>query len=163
MSSASPRKSVDSLASGLSTPSLSQFSLNQIDSPRAPPQRYPLRRGSTASSLASIGGILDSAHPHEPIAEAGQNGLFLLAIVICALGCVLIHLYSDLNPSSAPNRSDRIATSYRGGFDRLQASKFSRYTTGDANEHSACGIQGLPTILIASWLFVRCVSTGKRK
>jgi hypothetical protein len=74
MSPASPRKSVDSLASGASTPSLSQYSLNQLESPRVPAQRYPLRRGSTASSIASIGGILDSSSRHGSIAESGQNG-----------------------------------------------------------------------------------------
>lgn len=77
MSIASPRKSIDSLASGASTPSLSQYS-TQIDSPRVPHQKYPLRRGSTASSVASIGGILDSpAHHHAPIAESGQNGMYV--------------------------------------------------------------------------------------
>ena len=76
MSSASPRKSIDSLVSGASTPPLSQLSLSQFDSARGPgPQRYPQRRSSAASSTASIGGILDSSHPHEPIAEAGQNGM----------------------------------------------------------------------------------------
>ncbi|KAL3477686.1 Vps54-domain-containing protein [Aspergillus californicus] len=74
----SPRKSIDSLASGASTPSLSQYSFNQLESPRAPPQRYPLRRGSTASSIASIGGILDSSHRHGAIAESGQNAISTL-------------------------------------------------------------------------------------
>ncbi|KAL4894802.1 Vps54-like protein-domain-containing protein [Aspergillus ambiguus] len=79
MSSVSPRKSIDSLASGASTPSLSQYSLNQIESPRVPPQRHPLRRGSTASSIVSIGGILDSSsHRHGSIAESGQNAISTL-------------------------------------------------------------------------------------
>ncbi|KAE8162781.1 Vps54-like protein-domain-containing protein [Aspergillus tamarii] len=78
MSSASPRKSIDSLASRASTPSLSQYSLNQLESPRVPPQRYPLRRGSTASSIASIGGILDSSARHGSIAESGQNAISTL-------------------------------------------------------------------------------------
>ncbi|KAB8234816.1 vacuolar protein sorting-associated protein 54 [Aspergillus alliaceus] len=78
MSSASPRKSIDSLASGASTPSLSQYSLNQLESPRVPPQRYPLRRGSTASSIVSIGGILDSSGRHGSIAESGQNAISTL-------------------------------------------------------------------------------------
>ncbi|KAL2821845.1 Vps54-like protein-domain-containing protein [Aspergillus cavernicola] len=76
--SVSPRKSIDSLASGASTPSLSQYSFNQVESPRAPPQRYPLRRGSTASSIASIGGILDSSNRHGAIAESGQNAISTL-------------------------------------------------------------------------------------
>ncbi|RAL03075.1 vacuolar protein sorting-associated protein 54 [Aspergillus ibericus CBS 121593] len=78
MSSATPRKSIDSLASGASTPSLSQFSLSQIESPRASTQRFPLRRGSTASSIASIGGILDPSYRHGSIAETGQNAISTL-------------------------------------------------------------------------------------
>ncbi|KAL4886007.1 Vps54-like protein-domain-containing protein [Aspergillus karnatakaensis] len=76
--SASPRKSIDSLASGASTPSLSQYSFNQIESPRGPPQRYPLRRGSTASSIVSIGGVLDPSNRHGAIAESGQNAISTL-------------------------------------------------------------------------------------
>ena len=75
MSSTSPRKSIDSLASATSTPSLSQYS-NQFESPRIPSHKSPLRRGSTASSIASIGGILDSpSHHHGSISESGQNGM----------------------------------------------------------------------------------------
>ncbi|KAL4805099.1 Vps54-like protein-domain-containing protein [Aspergillus unguis] len=75
---ASPRKSIDSLASGASTPSLSQYSLNQIESPRHSSQRYPLRRGSTASSIVSIGGVLDPSSRHGAIAESGQNAISTL-------------------------------------------------------------------------------------
>lgn len=95
MSSMSPRKSIDSLASGTSTPSLSQFSLSQIESPRAPPQKYPLRRGSTASSIASIasiGGVLDSSQHHGSIAESGQNGaasLISLVVVLITNQCAV--------------------------------------------------------------------------
>ncbi|KAE8354206.1 Vps54-like protein-domain-containing protein [Aspergillus coremiiformis] len=78
MSSASPRKSIDSLTSGASTPSLSQYSLTQLESPLVPLQRYPLRRGSTASSIASIGGILDSSSRHGSIAESGENAISTL-------------------------------------------------------------------------------------
>ncbi|KAJ5381940.1 uncharacterized protein N7496_004368 [Penicillium cataractarum] len=73
MAPSSPRKSIDSLASGASTPSLSHYSTSQLESPRVPPQRYPLRRGSTASSIVSIGGILDTSQHHGSIAESGQN------------------------------------------------------------------------------------------
>ncbi|PWY92157.1 GARP complex component [Aspergillus heteromorphus CBS 117.55] len=78
MSSATPRKSIDSLGSGTSTPSLSHFSFSQIESPRASSQRFPLRRGSTASSIASIGGILDPSYRHGSIAESGQNAISTL-------------------------------------------------------------------------------------
>ncbi|KAJ5737705.1 Vacuolar protein sorting-associated protein 54 [Penicillium malachiteum] len=74
----SPRKSIDSLASGASTPSISHYSMTQLESPRVPPQRYPLRRGSTASSIVSIGGILDIAQHQGSIAESGQNAISTL-------------------------------------------------------------------------------------
>ncbi|KAJ5165566.1 Vacuolar protein sorting-associated protein 54 [Penicillium coprophilum] len=77
MSSTSPRKSIDSLASGISSPSVS-YSTSQLESPRAAPQRFPLRRGSTASSIVSIGGVLDSSHYHGSIAESGQNAISTL-------------------------------------------------------------------------------------
>ncbi|KAL2001344.1 hypothetical protein VTN02DRAFT_1861 [Thermoascus thermophilus] len=79
MSSASPRKSVDSLASAASTPSISQYSFAQHESPRVPPShRYASRRGSTASSILSIGGALDTSQHHGSIAEAGQNAISTL-------------------------------------------------------------------------------------
>ncbi|KAL4781078.1 Vps54-like protein-domain-containing protein [Aspergillus varians] len=94
--SASPRKSIDSLASGASTPSLSQYSFSQIESPRGPPQRYPLRRGSTASSIVSIGGVLDPSSRHGVIAESGQNAISsLLQPPIIRTGLVP-------HPSAAP-------------------------------------------------------------
>ncbi|KAJ5837039.1 Vacuolar protein sorting-associated protein 54 [Penicillium robsamsonii] len=77
MSSTSPRKSIDSLASGVSSPSIS-YSATQLESPRAAPQRFPLRRGSTASSIVSIGGVLDSSHYRGSIAESGQNAISTL-------------------------------------------------------------------------------------
>lgn len=71
----SPRKSIDSLASVASTPSLQRLAQNTYDSPRTTPsQRIPQRRSSTASSLVSIGGILDSSTDRSSIAELGQNG-----------------------------------------------------------------------------------------
>ncbi|KAJ9192194.1 hypothetical protein DTO164E3_8482 [Paecilomyces variotii] len=79
MSSVSPRKSTDSLASATSLPSLSQFSFTQNESPRVPPsQRFSPRRGSTASSIVSIGGILDPSQHHASIAESGQNAISTL-------------------------------------------------------------------------------------
>ncbi|GAD92035.1 GARP complex component (Vps54), putative [Paecilomyces variotii No. 5] len=79
MSSVSPRKSTDSLASATSIPSVSQFSFAQNESPRVPPsQRFSPRRGSTASSIVSIGGILDFSQHHASIAESGQNAISTL-------------------------------------------------------------------------------------
>lgn len=76
MAPGSPRMSVDSLASGVSVPSSSHYPLSPIDSSRGHHQKHLLqRRGSTASSITSVGGILGNAsYPHEPIAEASQNG-----------------------------------------------------------------------------------------
>ncbi|EED17768.1 GARP complex component (Vps54), putative [Talaromyces stipitatus ATCC 10500] len=78
----SPRKSIDSLASVTSIPSLQQFSQNTYDSPRiAPAQRLPQRRSSTASSLVSIGGILDSSTHRSSIAELAISALLQPPIV----------------------------------------------------------------------------------
>ncbi|CAI7601429.1 unnamed protein product [Penicillium glandicola] len=77
MSSTSPRKSIDSLASGVSSPSIS-YSTSQLESPRVAPQRFPLRRESTASSIVSIGGVLDSSNYRGSIAESGQNAISTL-------------------------------------------------------------------------------------
>ncbi|KAJ5114047.1 Vacuolar protein sorting-associated protein 54 [Penicillium angulare] len=73
-----PRKSIDSLASGASTPSISHYSMTQLESPRVPPQRHPIRRGSTASSIVSIGGILDTSQHQGSIAESGHNAISTL-------------------------------------------------------------------------------------
>ena len=137
MSSANPRKSIDSLASGTSTPSLSHTSLEKFDSPRVPPQRYPFRRGSAASSVASIGGILDSSQNHESIAEAGQNGMLLgwalcVPTVNCCSGLVLMSHNSDIHAPSTADCSDGLTTAYRCVFDWLQTSDGSRYPSGDA-------------------------------
>ncbi|EKV10854.1 GARP complex component (Vps54), putative [Penicillium digitatum] len=81
MSTTSPRKSIDSLASGVSSPSVS-FSTSQLESPRLAPQRFPLRKGSVASSIVSIGGVLESSYYHgsisESVAESGQNAISTL-------------------------------------------------------------------------------------
>ncbi|KAJ5272410.1 Vacuolar protein sorting-associated protein 54 [Penicillium angulare] len=73
-----PRKSIDSLASGASTPSISHYSMTQVESPRVPPHRPPVRRGSTASSIVSIGGILDTSQHQGSIAESGHNAISTL-------------------------------------------------------------------------------------
>ncbi|OXV09025.1 hypothetical protein Egran_03211 [Elaphomyces granulatus] len=77
MTSATPRKSVDSLASATSGASLSYFPLMQHESPRAT-QRLLSRRQSTASSIVSIGGILDTSQHHASVAESGQNAISTL-------------------------------------------------------------------------------------
>ena len=153
MSSATPRKSIDSLASGASTPSLSQFSLNQIESPRTSTQRYPLRRGSTASSIASIGGILDPSHRHGSIAESGQNGTTYGSEEIYEENRMLIrrsHLYSPAT-SHCPHRS---SSPYRCPLRRIQAPNYSRYTSCHIDQHSTCGSQSVRSLLVAGWVVV---------
>ncbi|KAK2763158.1 hypothetical protein FQN54_009794 [Arachnomyces sp. PD_36] len=73
----SPRKSVDSLNSVASVPSLSQRTPN-YESPRIPSRRYAPRRGSTASSVLSLGGPLDPSQSRGSIAESGQNAISTL-------------------------------------------------------------------------------------
>lgn len=158
MSSLSPRKSIDSLASGTSTPSLSQYS-NQIESPHGPPQKYPLRRGSAASSAASIGGILDSpSHRHGSIAESGQNGM---SENCSGLVLWLLTRRSDLYSPSATDCPHRPCSPYRRLFDRVQTSKLPRHSPGYVDEYSPCGGQGLSAVLVAGRVIVRRISASK--
>lgn len=78
MSSAASRRSIDTAESPRQTPPSNQYPFPQIDSAKRPGLggRYDTRRGSTASSITSIGSIMDSSM-HDgasSIAESGSNG-----------------------------------------------------------------------------------------
>lgn len=79
MSSPAPRRSVDNHGSPFTSPAASQYPFPQIETPQRPGTggRFNRRRGSTSSSITSIGGILDTAAAgSDSIAEAGNNGSF---------------------------------------------------------------------------------------
>ena len=80
MSSPAPRRSADNTVSPLSSPPANQHSFPQSDaSPRQGSRAwYDPRRASVASSITSIGGILESASQGrgDSIAELGNNGWF---------------------------------------------------------------------------------------
>ncbi|KAF6219028.1 hypothetical protein HO133_005572 [Letharia lupina] len=84
MSSSKPRQSFDTQGSPVVSPSsTSQYPFPQSDSPQRPGSsgRYGhnRRRGSTASSITSIGGVLDTAtQSRDSIAEAGNNAIATL-------------------------------------------------------------------------------------
>jgi hypothetical protein len=83
MSSPSPRRSVDSFES-LPSPSSqrSQFPFPQHDWTQRPSStgRYQPRRGSTASSIHSVGGVLDTSSQGRmgSVRESGQNGIYIM-------------------------------------------------------------------------------------
>ena len=78
MSSPTPRRSIDNTVSPRTTPSTSQYPFPHYDSPPRPgsSSRYDSRRASVASSITSIGGILESASQARgnSVAEVGKNG-----------------------------------------------------------------------------------------
>jgi hypothetical protein len=78
MSSPTPRQSGDTFASPISASTPREFPFPQhsfSQRPSSSHQRHPSRRGSTASSITSIGGMLDASQPRTgSIAESGQNG-----------------------------------------------------------------------------------------
>lgn len=161
MASTSPRKSIDSLASGVSTPALSNYSTPQLESPRVPPQRYPLRRGSTASSIVSIGGILDTSQPHGSIAESGQNGMLSMPLTYRILTGSPLRSHFDPPPST--DSSHRLDPSYCRFLNRIQAPVISRYSAGHTDKYRSCGLQSVPALLVASGILVRCLPTVERR
>ena len=78
MSSPTPRRSIDNTVSPNTTPTTSQYPFPNYDSPPRPgsSSRYESRRASVASSITSIGGILESASQGRgfSVAELGTNG-----------------------------------------------------------------------------------------
>lgn len=81
MASPTPRRSIDNTVSPYTTPSTNQYPFPHSDSPPRPgsSSRYDSRRASVASSITSIGGILESASQGRgsSIAESGRNGKLL--------------------------------------------------------------------------------------
>ncbi|KAK4691191.1 vacuolar protein sorting-associated protein 54, partial [Lecanoromycetidae sp. Uapishka_2] len=78
MSSPAPRRSVDKFESPFTSPASNQYPFPQTGSPQSPEssRRHGRRRGSTASSITSIGGILDTAiQNRDTIAEASNNAI----------------------------------------------------------------------------------------
>ncbi|KAL9127819.1 MAG: hypothetical protein Q9217_003379 [Psora testacea] len=81
MSSPAPRRSVDTYSSPYSSPSSNQYPFPQLSSlPTSTTSgRYGRRRGSSTSTVASIGGVLDtSAQNSDSIAEGGSNAIATL-------------------------------------------------------------------------------------
>ncbi|MCJ1304888.1 hypothetical protein MMC08_007701, partial [Hypocenomyce scalaris] len=82
MSSPAPRRSTDTIESPRSITSSNQYSFAQYDSPQRPVSKgyYSNRRGSAASSIASIGGVLDTSSQGrgKSIAESGDNAISTL-------------------------------------------------------------------------------------
>ena len=142
MSPASPRKSSESVRSGTSTPSISHYSLSQLESPREPPRKYALRRGSTASSIVTIGSILDSSFQHGTIAESGNNGNRLVVRCLRELmsltgRCIF---KSHFNPSPKSYCPYGIGPSQRHCIDRIQDPYVARHSASNVDKYSTGGI-----------------------
>ncbi|KAI9822654.1 MAG: hypothetical protein M1827_000373 [Pycnora praestabilis] len=82
MSSPAPRTPLDKLSTPISASQSSEYPFPQYESPSkaSPNDRYRPRRGSTASSLNTIGGVLDtSIQGRNPaLRESGQNAISTL-------------------------------------------------------------------------------------
>ena len=94
MSSPAPRRSTDTLESPRSVISSNQYPFPQHDTSLRPVSKgYSAnRRASTASSVASIGGVLDTSSQGraKPIAESGDNGQYRCSCFSCAGGLDLL-------------------------------------------------------------------------
>lgn len=75
MSSPHPGQSTDTLGSPRDDPSVGQYPFPQSNSPErhGSSSYYGTRRNSAASSITSIGGVLDSSAQG---VEVGKNGMF---------------------------------------------------------------------------------------
>ena len=143
----SPRKSIDSLASVTSTPSLQHLAQNTYEPPRiVSNQRIPQRRSSTASSFVSIGGILDSSAHRSSITELGQNGELNFVRPVLSSKLIMYVLYSYLNTSTTPHSPHRSRRPYFYSGDGLQSSHCAGHTTGDTYECTERGFKGIPAL-----------------
>lgn len=133
MSSPAPGQSVENHGSPISSSSSGQYPFPQIDFPQRPGSsgRYSRRRGSTSSSVASIGGILDTATPgDDSIAEASNNGLRSNPMLRSSTKSD----YSYCNALAASNYPHRSCTACCSHFP--EASLFKRHSPGHVDQHS---------------------------
>ena len=113
MSSSNPRQSVDNHRSPVTSPSsIFQFPFPQNESPQRPDSsgryRHTRGRGSTASSITSIGGVLDTAtQSRDSIAEAGNNGLCNSVWCFVFDYLLIAAISSYRNPSPTSHHSHR--------------------------------------------------------
>lgn len=157
MSSPAPRRSADNHGSPISSPSSSQYPFPQIDISQRPRSsgRYNRRRGSTSSSITSIGGILDTATTGaDSIAEASNNGL-------CSRFMLGSHTKLDrshcntFTAANCPHRPCAICCCSQ----LPEAALFERYSSCHFDQHPSHRTIRILAIPEASRLPVRCVST----
>ena len=158
MSSPAPGQSVENYGSPIGSSSSSQYPFPQIDVPQRPGSsgRYNRRRGSTSSSVASIGGILDTATPgDDSIAEASNNGLRNNSMQRSSTE--LDSSYCNaIAASNHPHRSCAICCS-----QLPEAALFQRHPPGHVDQHSSHRTIHILTISEASRLSVRSLSARK--
>ncbi|KAI9834519.1 MAG: hypothetical protein M1819_002895 [Sarea resinae] len=131
MSSPPPRTSSDSLGSSFSTTQLDQYPFPQYESPQRPTSsgRYQLRRGSTASSITSIGGVLDSsAHGRTlPIRESAQNAISTLLQPPIVRTGLLPHTATSLSSGHKPPSAKDIPPVSLTNLEHVDSSVFKPY------------------------------------
>ena len=161
MSSPAPRRSIDNSESPRSISSNSQYPFPQYDSPQRPGSsgRYGTRHGSTASSITSIGRVLDpsSQGRKEPIAEFGNNGIY--SVVFTRKSRLPYHC-SDCYTSSTPHCSYWASPTYKCPYC-TEAALNERYTSRRPHQHSTYRIDSFQAVPNSSRLPVRGFPTCK--
>ncbi len=165
MSAHVPRRSTDNPGSPRSNLSTSQYAFSQLDSLHRPASRdhYGTRRGSTASTATSIGGVLDSAaHAGEhSITEAENNGNNWHS---AGFGRKqgLFKTISYFKSSPTPNCPYRSSPANLWLCD-AEAPIYARHPSSYLDQHTPCRFSSVPAISKTSWLTIRRVPTRKRR
>lgn len=141
MASETPRISMDSLGSPPLVSSPRQGSINEYPFPRyeigqRPNSRYQPRRGSTSSSIHSIGGALDSGSRSHVFRESGQNGWYF-SPDYSGLEETNLLLNSYINSPTTTNSTHWIITTYF--WNGTSATYSARYSACYFDEPKACG------------------------
>ena len=162
MASLTPRQSVDVDSFSSSSPNL--FSKSEYPFPRlvalqmaksvvltvdrpgsSSSNRYQPRRGSTASSIHSIGGTLDTASNWHGLSESGQNGKHVGLRRVYSL-----IRYSYIYSTTTPHRPDWSYSAHLGaGIERTQATNCPRHPTCDAHQYTYRGSVRIQALFVA--------------
>lgn len=154
---------MDKFESPFTSPASNQYPFPPIGSPQSAEssRRHGRRRGSTASSITSIGGVLDTAtQDRETIAETGNNGILNLKLAI-HLRKLTGFPYSDCNSAPAAD----CANGSRSLCIRCKLAKASlreRHSASHAHQHPSHRAFRFPTLFETSRVSVRGFSARKR-
>ena len=152
MSSSAPRRSIDNAASPRPSSSSSSYPFPQLDVPQRPGAsgRHAGGRGSGASSITSIGGILDPSTQsgHGTIVESGSNGL---QDQISFASCAEQQFYSDRNLAPASHcPHGTLAACHRTEYAKAAVNE--GYSSSNSDKYSPRRTFHLQIIYLASWV-----------